>query len=74
MVSVIFPMVRFIHYCYQWRKKVGLQGKCVNQNPAPKRKYYSVTPDGQAALRHFKNQWQLLRQNVNQVMGGVEDE
>ena len=55
-------------------KKGWITGQMRESESGPKRKYYSVTPDGQAALRHFKNQWQLLRQNVNQVIGGVEDE
>lgn len=55
-------------------KKGWITGQMRESESGPKRKYYSVTPDGQAALRHFKTQWQLLKQNVNQVMRGAEDE
>lgn len=41
---------------------------------SPKRKYYVVTALSQEELLHFKHQWQLLKENVNQVIGDEENE
>ena len=40
-------------------KKGWITGQMRESESGPKRKYYSVTPDGQAELLRFKNQWHL---------------
>lgn len=51
-------------------KKEWIKGTMRDSEVGPKRKYYSVTPKGLAELIRFKAQWQMLKQNVDQVMGG----
>lgn len=34
----------------------------------PKRKYYSLTPRGELELKEFKNRWNGLQKNVNNVL------
>lgn len=34
----------------------------------PKRKYYSLTPRGEVELNEFKNRWNGLQKNVNNVL------
>ena len=34
----------------------------------PRRKYYSLTPKGEDELKKFKERWEYLQTNVNQVL------
>lgn len=55
-------------------KKGWIIGQMRESETGPKRKYYVVTALGQEELLHFKHQWQLLKENVNQVIGDEENE
>ena len=55
-------------------KKGWIVGQMRESETGPKRKYYAVTALGQEELLHFKYQWQLLKKNVNQVIGDEENE
>ena len=35
----------------------------------PPRRYYTLTPDGQAALAHFRTEWVTFRTGVDRILG-----
>jgi PadR family transcriptional regulator len=35
----------------------------------PPRRYYAITPDGRAALKHFKDEWVTFRRAVDRIVG-----
>ncbi|GAA2329364.1 PadR family transcriptional regulator [Dactylosporangium salmoneum] len=35
----------------------------------PPRRYYSLTPQGRAALRHFREEWSAFRDTVDRIVG-----
>lgn len=49
------------------------QGRLVSEmkeSPlGPKRKYYRLTPEGESQLSEFLQEWELLSQNVNGLIG-----
>ncbi|RDW21117.1 PadR family transcriptional regulator [Oceanobacillus arenosus] len=40
----------------------------------PKRKYYTITAEGETELRLFKEQWQQLSFGMNSILGGGDEE
>lgn len=39
----------------------------------PKRKYYTLTDEGQLELNHFKQKWNALNQGMNNLLGSEEE-
>lgn len=39
----------------------------------PKRKYYTITHDGQAELKQFKQKWCALNQGMNNLLGSDKE-
>jgi PadR family transcriptional regulator PadR len=35
----------------------------------PPRRYYTLTPDGQSALAHFRTEWVTFRTGVDRILG-----
>jgi PadR family transcriptional regulator PadR len=35
----------------------------------PPRRYYTLTPDGEAALTHFRTEWVVFRSGVDRILG-----
>ncbi len=40
----------------------------------PKRKYFSLTPEGMEEVQEFQDQWRLLQHTVNTILNFQEDE
>jgi PadR family transcriptional regulator, regulatory protein PadR len=40
----------------------------------PPRRYYRLSPDGQLALASFTGSWRLLRDGVDALLGGADEE
>lgn len=40
----------------------------------PKRKYFTLTPEGLEEVRDFQSQWRLLQHTVNNILNFQEDE
>lgn len=49
-------------------KRHYLVGKMQPSENGPDRKYYHITPDGQAARQEFVQEWQFLAQIVNKLI------
>jgi PadR family transcriptional regulator, regulatory protein PadR len=51
-------------------RRAGWVATTWRESPAgPPRRYYALTPDGRAALAHFKYEWVAFRSAVDRIVG-----
>ncbi|MEV6346990.1 PadR family transcriptional regulator [Actinoplanes sp. NPDC051851] len=50
-----------------------LDSKWAESPSGPPRRYYSLTPDGRAALEQFRTEWVSFRGTVDRLVGTGED-
>ncbi len=53
-------------------KKKFIEGHMRASENGPKRKYYSITPEGKAEKESFLQQWSDLKNNMERIIEGVE--
>lgn len=56
-------------------QKNNLVSTVMRKSPSgPKRKYYTITAEGEAELERFKEHWNQLSQGVSSLLGEGDDE
>ena len=50
------------------QKQQLITGEMRPSSAGPKRKYYSLTPTGEAYLQQFEKQWSVIATGVNNIM------
>lgn len=64
--GTIYPII------LRLQKNNMIEGTLKDSNSGPKRKYYSLTKEGEEALENFKKDWSELDLAVNTLLKGKE--